>query len=215
LYCYKKSCTVLHDAVIMSTKIYEGELKSKGKIHLTDLIEVTVSNFTYIFLHSLLATQCVCYIVQLVSVFLKRRSFSAALVVLCARCWWPTRTTFISNTCSNRFKPFHPLINLSLIHGALSILSQHTTVNFRRFHSFCPKKTALRHVVLRWCNLAKERLCFRPRCCHSTEGGAVYCTWLNSSTSIVNTAQCGRSTLFRLPCNLKIAFIFWFTLVLA
>ena len=29
--------------------IYEGELKSKGKIHLTALIEVTVSNFTYHF----------------------------------------------------------------------------------------------------------------------------------------------------------------------
>jgi len=61
-------------------------------------------------------------------------------VVLCARCWWPTRTTFISNTCSTRFKPFHPLINLSLTHGALSIVSQHTTLNFHRFHSFCPKK---------------------------------------------------------------------------
>ena len=82
-----------------------------------------------IFLHSPLATQCICYIVQLVSVFLRRRSFSAT------RCWWPTRTTFISNICSTRFKPFHPLINLSLTHGALSILSQHTTVNF---HSFTP-----------------------------------------------------------------------------
>ena len=28
---------------------YEGELKSKGKIHLTALMEVTVSNFTYHF----------------------------------------------------------------------------------------------------------------------------------------------------------------------
>jgi len=61
-------------------------------------------------------------------------------VVLCVRCWWLTRTILISNTCLTRFKPFHPLINLSLTHGALSILSQHTTVNFHRFHSFCPKK---------------------------------------------------------------------------
>ena len=61
-------------------------------------------------------------------------------VVLCARCWWPTRMTFISNTCSTRFKPFHPLINLSMTHGALSILSHHTTVNFHRFHSFLPQK---------------------------------------------------------------------------
>jgi len=93
-----------------------------------------------IFLHSPLATQCICYIVQLVSVFLWRRSFSAA------RCWWPTRTTFINSTCLTRLKPFHPLINLSLTHGALSILSQHTTVNFHRFHSFCPKKP--RYVTL-------------------------------------------------------------------
>ena len=61
-------------------------------------------------------------------------------VVFCAGCWWLTRTTFISNTCSTWFKPFHPLINLSLAHSALSILSQHMTVNFHRFHSSCPKK---------------------------------------------------------------------------
>jgi len=29
--------------------LYEGESKSKGKIHLTALLEVTVSNFTYHF----------------------------------------------------------------------------------------------------------------------------------------------------------------------
>src|SRR5215510_7459127 len=33
-----------------------------------------------------------------------------------------------------------------------------------------PKETALRHVVLRSCNLAKERPCFRRFCCQSTEG---------------------------------------------
>jgi len=92
------------------------------------------------FLHSPLATQCICYIVQIVSVFVRRRSFLAALVVLCARCWCPTRKTFISNTFSTLFKLFHPPINLTLTHGARSILSQHTTVNFHRFHSFCPKK---------------------------------------------------------------------------
>ena len=61
-------------------------------------------------------------------------------VVFCAQCWWLTWTTFISTMCSTRFKPFHPIINLSLTHGALSILSQHMTVNFHRFHSSCPKK---------------------------------------------------------------------------
>jgi len=35
--------------LIYTIYIYEGELKSKGKIHLTALIEVTVSNFTYHF----------------------------------------------------------------------------------------------------------------------------------------------------------------------
>ena len=62
----------------------KGESKSKGKIHLTALIEVTVSNFTYHFSHSPLATWYICYIVQLVSVFLRRRSFSAALKAKCA-----------------------------------------------------------------------------------------------------------------------------------
>ena len=76
-----------------------------------------------------------------------------------------------------------------------------------------PKETALRHFVLLWCNLVKEGPCFRPRCCHLTEGRALYCTWLNSSTDIVNTAQCASSSLTRLPRNLKIAFTFWFTLV--
>ena len=42
--------------------------------------------------------------------------------------------------CLTRFKPFHPLVNLSLSHGALSILS-HMMVNFHRFHSFCPKNS--------------------------------------------------------------------------
>ena len=94
-------------------------------------MEVTVSNFTYF------STWFPCNTLHLLyrstSFCIPARSFSTA------RCWWPTRTTFISNTCSTRFKPFHPLINLSLTHGALSILSQHTTVNFHTFRSFCPK----------------------------------------------------------------------------
>ena len=45
-----------------------------------------------------------------------------------------------SLTRLTQFEPFHPLINLSLTPGALSILSQQMTVNFHRFHSFCPKK---------------------------------------------------------------------------
>jgi len=38
-----------------------------------------------------------------------------------------------------RFKPFHPLINLSSTHGALSTLSQHMAVNFHWFNSLCPQ----------------------------------------------------------------------------
>jgi hypothetical protein len=118
--------------VYMRTHIYEGESKSNGKKHLTALIEVTVSNFRYhFFLHNPLATQCIFYIVQLVCVSLRRRSILAALdVVLCAGCWWPTRTAVMSNTCLTWSKHFHPLTNISLTNGALSILSQHMMVNF-------------------------------------------------------------------------------------
>ena len=91
------------------------------------------TSFCIILLHSPLATQCICYIVQLVSVFLRRRSFSAALEARCA-----PLPSLPLRKCWTQFKPFHPLINLLLTHGALSILSQHTTVNFHRFHS-CPK----------------------------------------------------------------------------
>ena len=118
-----------------------------------------------------------------------------------------------SNTCSTRFKPFHPLIKLSFD----SWCSVHTEPiydgEFPQFSSLPPKETALRHVVLLWCNLAKDRPCFRPRCCHSTEGRALYCTWLNFSTGIVKTAQCASSSLSWLPRNLKIAFTFWIPLV--
>ena len=71
-------CNYIYIYIYIYMYIHEGESKSKGKIHLTALIAVTVSNFTYHFLHSPLATQCICYIVQLVSVFLRRRSFLAA-----------------------------------------------------------------------------------------------------------------------------------------
>jgi hypothetical protein len=98
----------------------------------------------------------------------------------------------IINTCSTRFKLFHPHINLWFTHSALLILRQHSTVNFRMIHSFRPIETALRH-VRRWRNLAQERPRFRPRCCHSTGGRALYCKWQNSSTGIVNSAQCARS----------------------
>jgi hypothetical protein len=149
-----------------------------------------MSNFTYHF-----SPQSPCNTIHLLYRSTKRnfcilyRGICPVDVVLCARCWLPTRTTSISTTCSTQFKTFHPLLNIWLTDGALSTLSQHTTVNFHRFRSFCPKENALRHVVLRWCNLAKECPCFCPRCCHSTEGRALYCKWLNSSPGTVNTAH--------------------------
>ena len=153
------------------------------------------------FLHSPLATQSICYIVQLVSVFLRRRSFSATW------CWWPIRTTFISNTCSTRFKPFHPLINLSLTHGALFILSQHTTTNFDMFHRFCPKKPHYATLFFDGAILHRSVYVFALVAATRLEA-ALYCTWLNSSIGIVNTAQCGSSSLSRLSRNLKIAITF-------
>jgi len=105
-----------------------------------------------IFLYSPLATQRICYIVQLVSVFLRRRSFSAA------RCWWPTRTTFISNTCSTRFKPFHQLINLSLtVHTEPTYDGEFSQVSL-----LLPKETALHHVVLPMVQSCKGASVFSP-----------------------------------------------------
>jgi len=75
------------------------------------------------------------------------------------RCWWPTRTTFISNTCSTWFKPFHPFINLLLTHGALSILSQHTMMNFHRFHSSAQRnRTMPRSSMVQSCKWASRFL---------------------------------------------------------
>ena len=43
-------CAVIKGFVFMvPCIIYEGDSKSKGKIHLTAVIQVTVSNFTYYF----------------------------------------------------------------------------------------------------------------------------------------------------------------------
>jgi hypothetical protein len=86
-----------------------------------------------------------------------------------------------SATCLSRFKPFHPLI---MTKGAPSILSQHTTVNFHRFHFFCPKKPHYATLFFDGA-LAKECPCSRPRCCHLIEGRVLYCKWRNSSTGIV------------------------------
>jgi hypothetical protein len=185
--------------------MYNRESKRKGKKHLISLIELW-EILNIIFLHSPLVTQCICYFAQLVSVF-RRRSFSTALEVR----WAPLPSLPHRKwICDLATPPFHPLANLPFTNGALSILSQHTTVNF---HRFLPKKPALRHIVFRCCNIAKKRPCFCPPCCHSTEGRALYCKWLDS-TGTVNTAQCASSSLTQLPRTLKIAFTFWFTHVL-
>jgi hypothetical protein len=171
--------------------------KVKEKKHLMALTEVTVSNFTYHF-----STQSPCNTMHLsyrstsFCIPAEKKLFGCSRSQVCTTSFTSSlevnlrlrNTSFISNTCSTQFKPFHPLINLSLTNGALSTLSQHMTMDFHWFHSFCPKKPHYVAVVLRWCNLAKEHPCFRPRCCHSTEGRALYCKWLKSSTGIVNNA---------------------------
>ena len=111
----------------------------------------------------------------------------------CFRCWWLTRTTLISKHV------FDPILNFPPTHKPFvdSWCCVHTepTYDGEFPHvSLLPKETALRH-VLRCCNFAKERSFLRPRCCHSTEGRALYCKWLNSSTGIVNTAQRASSSL--------------------
>jgi len=100
----------------------------------------------------------------------------------------PTHKPFVDSRCSVHTEPTYD-------------------GEFPKVSLLLPKETALRH-VLRWSNLAKECPCFCPCCCHSTEGRALYCKWLNSSTGIVNTVQCASSSLSQLLCNLKIAFTF-------
>ena len=127
-------------------------------------------------------------------------------------CWWSTRTTFISNTCSTRFKHLQTLINLSSTHGALFILSQHTTVNFHRFHSFCPKKPD--YATLLFAGAILQRSVHVFALIAATRLKAERCiahSWtLEQALSILLNAP---SPLPRLQRNLKIAFTFWFTLV--
>jgi hypothetical protein len=54
---------------------------------------------------------------------------------------WAIRSAFIRYTCSSFLKAFYTLVSLSLMHGACSILCQHSAVDFRRFNPLCPQKT--------------------------------------------------------------------------
>lgn len=63
-----------------------------------------------------------------------------------------------------------------------------------------------------WYNLATERLCFSIHGIHSTKR-QMYREWSNYPTDNVNMLHCASFSLFRLPYNLKIAFIFLFFLV--
>jgi hypothetical protein len=106
--------------------------------------------------------------------------------------------------CNASFSPTHKLS----VHQWCSVHTEPTYNDEFPLVSLLRKETALCH-ILRWCNLAKERPCFRPRCCHSIEGRALYCKWRNPSTGTVNTAQCASSSLSRLPRNLEIFFTFF------
>ena len=48
MYIHHRAVPVFNIMVTIDIK-YEGDSKSKGKIHLTAVIQVTVSNFTYYF----------------------------------------------------------------------------------------------------------------------------------------------------------------------
>jgi hypothetical protein len=61
-------------------------------------------------------------------------------VLVCAWCQWAARLDFIRYTCSS-LKTFYPLVDLSLMHGACSILCQHLAMDFLRFNPLCPQKT--------------------------------------------------------------------------
>jgi hypothetical protein len=61
-------------------------------------------------------------------------------VLVRAWCRWATSSAFIRYTCSSLPKAFYPLVDLSLIHGACSILCQHLVMEFRRFNPLCPQK---------------------------------------------------------------------------
>jgi hypothetical protein len=55
-------------------------------------------------------------------------------------CRWATRSAFICYTCSTLLKAVYPLVYLSLMHGACSILCQHLAMDFCRFNPLCPQK---------------------------------------------------------------------------
>jgi hypothetical protein len=68
----------------------------------------------------------------------------------------------IRYTCSSLLNAFCPLVDLSLMHGACSILC-----NIQRWIS---AENALRRAVPRWCNRWVERPYFYPRC-------SLLCDW--------------------------------------
>ena len=124
----------------------------------------------------------------------------------CAMLMADQNVTFISDTCSTQFKPFHPLINLSLTHSALSILSQHTTVYFHRFCSFCPKKL---HYVTFFDGAILQRSVHVFALVAATRMKAERCT--SQALPILRNASAPICPGYSV--NLKTAFTFWFTLI--
>jgi len=137
-----------------------------------------------------------------------RHRYPSSLIMASALSMWSSvrdvdgRPTL---TCLRPDLNFSTHSNLSLT-SALSILSQHTTVNFHRFYP-CPKKPPYatffdgaisQRSVHVFALVAAIRL-----------KAELYCKWLNSSTGIVNTAQCASSSLSRLPRNLKLPLLFY------
>jgi hypothetical protein len=72
-------------------------------------------------------------------------------VLFRAWCRWATRSAFIHYTCFPLLKAFYPLTDLSLMHGACSILCQHPTMDFPSAHR---KRTTARCSSMVQCGTA-------------------------------------------------------------
>jgi hypothetical protein len=134
-------------------------------------------------------------------------------VLVRAWCRCATSSAFICYTCSSLLKALYPLIDLSLMHGACSILCQHPEMDFCRFKPLCPQKTnygVLFHdgAIAEW-------------------SGHTYIIWLlsamwlndgmlraaNYTSSLAHMWCCASAPLSFLPRNFKIAFTLWFNYV--
>jgi hypothetical protein len=141
----------------------------------------------------------------------RRHASRTRAVLVLAWCWWATRSAFICYICS-LLKVFYQLVDLSLMHGACSILCQ----------------------ISRWTSAdltpsghRKRTTARRSSMVQSLSGAAILLAsllsakWLNNgmlrtasyTSSLAHMCCCVSAPLLFLPCNFKTAFTFWFTYV--